>query len=98
MTEQERKQLADIAAKVDGLSDIAAKVEQLNRALFEVPPGSPPDERPLIEGLRIVWRSYQRGSWTVRALVWAVPATAAVLASVAAVGGYLKGGLLWFVK
>lgn len=88
MTEDERRVFLEMADKVD----------KLHRTLFEVPPGSPDDERPLIEGLRIVWRSYQRGSWTVRAVVWLTPAIAAVLASIAAIAGYLKGGLLWFVK
>ena len=59
---------------------VADRVDQMNRALFEVPEGSPKDERPLIEGLRIMWRAYQRGSWLARVFIWVIPTVAGVIA------------------
>lgn len=61
------------------LKQTAERVEDISRALFEVPEGSPDDERPLIEGLRIMWRAYQRGNWIARVLIWLIPTTAGVL-------------------
>ena len=66
----------------------------LRQALFEVPPGSPDDERPLIEGLRVMWRSYQRGSWLARMLMWLVPAMAAFGAAIS----QMKGWVPWSGK
>lgn len=63
----------------DLLQRTANSVEDMNRALFEVPPGSPPDERPLIEGLRVMWRAYQRGNWLARLLIWIIPTAAGLL-------------------
>jgi hypothetical protein len=53
-------------------------LQDIHAALFDVPPGSPKDERPLIEGVRIMWRAYQRGSWAFRAVIWVLPAIAGV--------------------
>ncbi|QRF66390.1 hypothetical protein [Ponticoccus alexandrii] len=75
MTEQETALLRDTAAQVKELRGSVARIE---RALFDVPPGSPDDEKPLIEGIRIVWRAFQRGSWVARAVVYAIPTIAAV--------------------
>lgn len=80
MTEQERALLTETAERVD----------ELHRALFAVPAGSPADERPLIEGLRIVWRAYQRGSWLARITIWLIPTVAAIGAGVAAIKGWFR--------
>lgn len=60
MTEEEREMLR-------GTHDLAVRI---NRALFELPPGSDKDAKPLMETIRIMARAYERGSWSVRALIW----------------------------
>jgi hypothetical protein len=71
------------------LRETHAMATRINRALFEVPPGSPDSDQPLIEGLVIVWRAYQRGSWVVRMLVWLIPTIAGLGASIAVIKGWL---------
>lgn len=71
------------------LKDTAADVKMLKTALFDVPAGSPPDERPLIEGLRVVWRQYQRGSWAARVMIWMIPTMASIGAAVATIRGWV---------
>lgn len=64
--------------------------EKLHRALLEVPIGSPDDERPLIEGLRIMWRSYQRGAWITRATIVIIPLTAAIGTALLTMRGWVS--------
>jgi len=66
-------------------------IEEIHRSLFEVPTGSPDGTRPLIEGMRIMWASYQRGSWAFRAIVWLLPAIAGVGIAAEKIHG-------WFIK
>jgi len=72
------------------LQEMKTKIDRIHRALFEVPAGSPDDEKPLIEGVRIVWRAWQRGSWLSRLLMWLVPAVAACVAFAAQVRQWLS--------
>lgn len=51
-------------------------VVEIHQALFAVPPGSPPDEKPLLEDIRVVCRAYKRAKWTTRAIIWLLPTAA----------------------
>lgn len=53
-------------------------LRDLHSALLEVPAGSGPDVKPLIEDLRIVVNAYKRASWATRAFVWFLPTVAAL--------------------
>lgn len=79
MTDEERKML----------EDTQQSVEAIRRALFEVPEGSPADERPLIEGLRIMWRAWQRGSWAIRVVVWTLPTVAGLAVAASQLRDYV---------
>ncbi|WP_299830649.1 hypothetical protein [uncultured Roseobacter sp.] len=48
-------------------------VRDLHDALLRVPPGSPSDDRPLLEEIRLVVRAYRRGSWIAKVVVWGAP-------------------------
>tara|TARA_R110000850_G_scaffold109320_2_gene222135 strand:- start:6391 stop:6627 length:237 start_codon:yes stop_codon:yes gene_type:complete len=72
--------------------DDKAMLLDIHRALFDVPTGSGAEEKPLIEGMRIVWRSYQRGSWAFRAVVWVLPAIAGVGIAAEKIKEWLLGG------
>lgn len=65
-------------------------LHKIHDALFEVPAGSGPDEKPLIELIRIVVRSYQRASWATRAIVWLLPAIAGLGVAYQTIVGWLK--------
>jgi hypothetical protein len=64
---------------------------EMHTAFFEGPAGSPEGTKPLIEGMRIMWAAYQRGSWAFRAIVWLLPAIAGVGIAAEKIHG-------WFVK
>ncbi len=71
------------------LEKLAEDVDELKRAFFSVPPGSPPDEKPLIEALVHMWRSYQRGSWLARVVAF-------VAGGVTAAGGVYGSVMGWW--
>lgn len=66
-------------------------VQKINRALFEVPEGSPEDEKSLVEGARLMWRDYRRGAWAFRIVAWGIPTLAGIGAGFLVIKG-------WFVK
>lgn len=66
------------------------QLDEIHRALFSVPPGSPKETKPLIEGMRIMWMAYQRGSWVVRAVIWILPAVAGVGIAWEKIMGWIK--------
>ena len=63
------------------LEEIIQMQREMHRAFFEVPAGSPEGTKPLIEGMRIMWAAYQRGSWFMRAIIWVFPTIAGVVIS-----------------
>lgn len=63
--------------------------EELRRALLEVPLGAPKDERPLIDGMRVMWRAYQRGAWVTRAVFVITPLIAAVGTAILTIKGWM---------
>lgn len=68
----------------------SAILRRIDEALFKVPAGSPKDTKPLIEGMRIMWLAYQRGSWAIRALIWILPAVAGVGMAYEKILGWFK--------
>lgn len=82
MTEAERKMLREAH---DGIMELRA-------ALLEKAPGSPSDEKPLLEDIRIVIRAYKRASWATRAVIWALPTAALIGASLKSLVSYFTGG------
>ena len=66
-------------------------LQDMHRALMEVPPGSPADERPLVEQMRVVCRAYQRGNWVVRAAIWVLPALAGVGVAIEKIREWFNG-------
>ena len=78
MTDAERELLMKTA------EDVAA----LKAAFLDKPLGTPENEPSLIEGMRIVWEAYRRGSWLLRVLAFLVTAVAAVGGAVASVKGW----------
>lgn len=69
----------------------SARLAELHEALFNVPPGSPSDEKPLIHELRILVRAYKRTSWMTRMVVWALP-------TLAGLGVAAKSIYGWFIQ
>lgn len=82
MTEEERQLLRDTA-------DRMARIE---RALFDVPEGAPADAKPLIEALHILWRAYQRGSFSIKAIMWLALAVTSIGGAIGAAKGWFGGG------
>lgn len=80
MTEAERKMLYESHDAI----------MELKKAFLEVPPGSPKEERPLLENLRMVVKAYQRASWSTRALIYTVPVLAMLGASYQTILGWFK--------
>lgn len=66
---------------------------ELNRAFFEVPIGSPQDERPLIEDIRTMRNDYKRRKWAGRMLVWVIPTGAGLVLGLEDIVRWVRGFL-----
>lgn len=58
--------------------DQSRKLDKLYSSLLEVPAGSPTDEKPLLEQIRVISRAYNRGVWSAKMIVWGVPLIASL--------------------
>jgi len=57
------------------------KLDDIHSALFKKPAGAGPNDRALIEDIRVVVQAYKRASWVTRVTVWILPTIAAIGAS-----------------
>lgn len=85
-----RKVVRVTEAERQKLDETHAFMTKMNEAFFEVPEGSPSDEKPLITGLRIMWRAYQTRRWAGRFLVWLIPTIAGLLIALDQIWEWIK--------
>lgn len=65
-------------------------LRDVHDALFAVPIGSPSDREPLIIRANAALDKLDRGSWTVRTLIWLLPVLAGMGIAFKEITGWIK--------